>query len=173
MSGPSNTGSFRLTPKNRFTPMQTAGKSAPEDSGLSLLLKTVIGTTTSSANAFDFVHESHSFVVCAGSAVVLSQLDEKLNVTQRFFRARPDVWPVNAIPSFYNSSAAQGVPDPRNRLASSLRDGGHGQAPGIFAMGSSSTESAGRGKANKRTRDVSCVSLSPGGKLLAVGEVRR
>lgn len=153
--------------------MQTAGKSIPEDSDLSLLLKTVIGTTTNSANAFDSVHESRSFAVCAGSVVVLCQLDEKLNVTQRVFRARPDVWPVNAVPSFYNSSAAQGVPDPRNRLASSPRDGGHGKAPGVFTMGSSSAETAGRSKANKRTRDVTCVSLSPGGKLLAVGEVRR
>ncbi len=173
MSGNSNTGSLGLTPKNRPILMQTPGNSAREESGLSVLLKTVIGTTTSSANAFDSVRESHSFAVCAGSVVVLSQLDEEFKVTQRFFRARPDVWPANVTPSFYNSPAAQGVPDTRNRLVSSLKDGGYGQAPAGFTVGNASTESAGRGKANKRTRDVTCVSLSLGGKLLAVGEVRQ
>ncbi len=173
MSGSSNTGSLRLTPKNRLTPIQTPGKSTREDTGVRLSLKRVIGTTTGSANAFDSDHESHSFAVCAGSTVVLSQIDEDLNITQRFFRARPDVWPTSATCSFYSSPVAQSTSDSRSRSASSMKDGGHGQASGGITVGNYSVESPGRGKASKRTRDMTCVSLSPGAKLLAVGEVRR
>ena len=173
MSGPNNSGSLRLTPKNRLAPIQALGKSVREDTGLFLSLKTVIGTTTSSVNAFDSDHDSHSFALCAGSAVVLGQVDEKFNVTQRFFRARPDALPTNATPSFYNSPTAQGTLDSHNRSASSLRDRAHGQSLGDFTTENYSTESPGRGKTNKRIRDVTCVSLSPGGKLLAVGEVRK
>ena len=167
MSGSSNTGSLRLTP------VQTPGKSTREDTGVRLSLTKVIGTTTGSPNAFDSDHESHSFVVCAGSTVVLSQLNEDLNITQRFFRARPDVWPTCATSSLYSSPVAQGTSDSRSRSASSMKDGGHGQTLGGFTLGNRSVETPGRGKASKRTRDTTCVSLSPGAKLLAVGEVRR
>ena len=34
------------------------------------------------------------------------------------------------------------------------------------------TDSPGRSKAHTRTRNASCLSLSPDGRLLAVGEVR-
>ena len=173
MSGTSNTGSLRLTPKNRFTPVPVSGKPAREDTGLSLSLKTIIGTTTRSANAFDFDHESHTFAVCAGSAVVLGQVDEQLNINRRIFRARPDIRPLNATPSFYNSPTTQGISDSRNRLASFSKDGGHGQASLGFTTGIYPTESPVRAKANKKIRDVTCVSLSPGANLLAIGEVRR
>ena len=173
MNGPSNTGSLRLTPQNKFIPTQTTGKSARTDTGLSLSLETVIGTTTTSTNGFGSDHESCSFAVCAGPAVVLSQLDENLNVIQRFFRARPDVWPINATPSFYNSPASQGTSEFRSRFASSLRDKGYGRTTAVDTIGVSCWESPGRSKASKRTRYASCVSLSPGGKLLAIGEVSR
>ena len=175
MSGTSNTGSLRLTPKNRLTPVQLSGKPAREDTGLSLSLKTIIGTTTGSANAFDSDHESHTFAVCAGSAVVLGQVDDtpELNVTRRFFRARSDGWPVSATPSFYSSPVLPGISDSRIGLTSFSKDGGHGLATGSFTTGSHPTESPVRGKGNKKIRDATCVSLSPGAKLLAVGEVRR
>ena len=171
MNDPSNTESPRRTPKNKFTPTQPAGRAARADTGFDLSLRNIIGTTTTSANGFSVDQDSHSFAVCAGSAVVLSQLDENLDITKRFFRTRPDAWPTNITPSFYSSLTSQGTPDSHSRPKSSLKDGGYRQAGGGNPMGVAHSEPSSRSKANKLARDASCVSLSPGGKFLAVGEV--
>ena len=104
--------------------------------------------------------------------MALGQIDAQLNINQRFFRARPDVLPINATPSYYNSPSVQGTSDSRNRLPSSVKDGGHAQALGGFTAGNYSMESPSKGKANKKIREATCVSLSSGAKLLAIGEVR-
>lgn len=151
------------TPNNRSYPSPAAGRSLQEDLGCHLQLKTVIGTTTSSPNAFDSLPDIDAFAVCAGSAVIVARVDAHLNINQQLFRARPNARPVNETHSFYNSSTPP-ISSLRSRLASSLRDSGYG-------AGSNHEESAGESQIYKRTREATCISMSPGGDLLAVGEV--
>ena len=172
MSSIGHAASLRLTPKNRFHPIQTLTqtptKVSRDESGLQLTLKNVIGTTTSSASAFDAVAEHHTFVCCAGPAAILSRVDENLNITQRLFRARPNALPVNPTLSFYNPSTPPTTPG-RGRQGSPLKEG-------IYGIGSSASleyaaESQGHSKAGHRSKESTCVSLSRCGKFLAVGEV--
>lgn len=156
-----------LTPKSRFYPSRGARRSSQEDLGVHLGLKTVIGTTTSTPNAFDYLPENNVFAVCAGSAVIVGQVDADTNVKQRLFRARPNARSVNEISSYYNASTPPATVS-RSRLASSLRDGGYG---GGYAVEDIATESPSANQLSKRTRETTCISLSAQGNLLAVGEV--
>ena len=158
------------TPKSRFH-AQALGKKSREYARLQLSLKTVIGTTTSSANAFDCLPGHDTFAVCAGSAVVHGRVDEELNILQTFYRAGPSAVAANPSYSFYNSPAPNiSVEAPRNSAAI-FKDTHSGYLnPAIH--GDASASSPGKTKASTRTRTASCVSLSPDGQFLAIGEVR-
>lgn len=173
----SRTASWRPTPNNRFTlgqsPRANASPISPgkrrveenrEESGL--YFKSVVGTTTRSANAFNT--EDNSFVCCAGPAVVLSQVDENLNSFQRLFRARPNVRPINATQSFYNQSTPPNTPA-KSRNGSPLKTMGMGWGP--ISSADNMVDSPGHGSANNRSREATCVSMSHKGNLLAIGEV--
>lgn len=145
-----------------------ATKQARGYDSLQLSLKSVFGTTTNSMNAFDALPEHHTFVCCAASAAVLSRVDEHLNITQDLFRARPNVFPINATPSFYNPATPPSTPG-KSRRGSPLKDGGCGITDkGLLGY---SPDSPSKSRPNNRSREVSCVSLSRGGNLMAVGEV--
>ena len=156
-----------LKSKNRSCPSQVAGKSSQDDASFHLGLKSVIGTTTTSPNSFDFLSENNIFAFCAGSAVVVARVDAQLGISQQFYRARPNIRSVNETQSFYNPSTPP-LKTLRNRLASSSKDGGYRAG---YSFEESVTESPGTSQLSKRTREASCISLSPGGDLLAVGEV--
>ena len=161
-----------LTSMSRFHPIQqpsfNAAKQARECNSLQLSLESVVGTTTNSVNGFDTLPEHYTFVCCAGSAAVLSRVDKHLNITQQLFRARPNALPINATPSFYNPATPSSTPG-KSRHASPLKEGGCG----IIYNGSLEypSESPNQGRANNRSRETSCVCLSRGGNLMAVGEV--
>lgn len=162
----SGASALRLTPQTRHLANQPPMKTAQDGAGLSLSLLSVIGTTTTSSTGFDCLSQAKSFALCAGSVVVLAQLDEDLKATQRYFRAVPTAVPVNAPTSFYN----QGTPPGRSRPAGSLRDGIYGSA----STGSprrETTDSPGKGMVHQRMKAATCLSLSPDATLLAVGEV--
>ena len=166
MSSIGHAASSMLTPMSRFHASHNPGlnstKQAQELNSLRLSLNSVVGTTTHSVNAFDALPEQHTFVYCAGSAAVLARVDEHLNITQQLFRATPSATPLNAIPSFYNPATPPSTPA-KNRNGSPSKDGGCGV---IYP-----SNSPGQDRANKRSRETSCVSLSRGGNLMAVGEV--
>ena len=173
MSSNGHAAGLRLTPKNKFYPAQSTThmprKLSRDDKSLQLTLKIVIGTTTSSANAFDALPEHHSFVCCAGPAAILARVDEKLNVSQRLFRARPNAFSVNATPSFYNPSTPPNTPG-KGRQGSPLKDGSYGI---VSTTGFEyPPDSQGQSRAGSRSRESTCVALSRCGKFLAVGEVR-
>lgn len=156
-----------LTPNNRFHPTKATGRPSHDDHDYHLQLKTVIGTTTSSSSSFDCHPEIKTFVVCAGSAVIVAKVDAHLNITQQIFRARPNARPVNETPSFYNPSTPP-VATLRNRLASSMKDSGYGAG---YSFEESAADSPGTNQLTKRTREATCISLSSEGTLLAMGEV--
>lgn len=174
MSAIGSAASWKLIPRNKLHPGQSASpvstRPSLEESGLHWTLKNVIGTTTSSSNAFDANPENNSFVCCAGPAVILSQVDDHCDISQRLFRARESALAVNSTPSFYNPSTPPTIPS-RSRQGSPLKDRSYG--PGSSALHENEPHSPAYGRVNTRSRETTCVSLSPGGQLLAVGEVNK
>lgn len=169
MSALSNGTNSRLTPKHRLHLGHNTSKAAREDGGLHLNLKTVVGTTTTSLNEFDSLSEQNAFICCAGPAVILSNVDEHLNISQRLFCARPSTAPINATPSFYNPSTPPTTPG-RSRQGSPLKDNGYGM--GLTPSLEYTPDSSSNAKSKGRNREATCVSMSRAGRFLAVGEVR-
>lgn len=172
MSSIGHAASSLLTPTSRFHAIQTPGfnpsKQAREYNSLQLNFNSVAGTTTDSVNAFDTAPERHAFAYCAGSAVVLSHVGEHLNITQRFFRARPHALSINETPSFYNPATPPSTPG-KNRHGSPLKDRGCGiMNNGLLDQ---PIDYSSQSRVNNRSRETSCVSLSREGILMAVGEV--
>ena len=172
MSLTGHTSSSMLTPTGKLHASPNPGlshvKQAQDSNNIRLSFDSVIGTTTDSANAFDSLPEHHTIAYCAGSATVLAQVDEHLNLTQRLFRVRPNASPVNVIPPFYNPATPPSTPG-KSRYGSHSKDGG---CETIYHNSQDyHSKSPSQTKATNRNRQTSCVSLSRG--VMAVGEVNR
>ena len=167
MSSIGHGGGLRLTPRHRLYPPANATRSQDDDR-LQLCLKTVIGTTTTSANAFDSSPSRHCFVYCAGPAAIVSQAHEDFSITQRLFRARPNALPINATPSYYNPHTPPTTPT-RSRQGSPFKEAaftnGHGATLEYIP------DSPGTRRSQNRVREATCVSIGRQGDFLAVGEV--
>ena len=102
------------------------------------------------------------------------QLDDSLKVTQRFFRARPNVSTWSSASSQVNALQNTAFLESRNRLSLSLKDLGIGYSPSSIATPFSleDSPSSKTWTARERIKAATCVSFSPDGKWLAVGEVR-
>lgn len=163
---PSN-NRLKLTPSNspffaRSARSPFRGRTSHESR---LSLKRVVGTTCSSPTGFDTVNSSFSYI--AGGAVVVVDVDGE-HYTQRFFRARPTAVPIYATSSQNAPSTPTATPkanDSRGRAA--LRDSpyGSGSTPDWSDSPSSRTWTS-----RERIKAATCLSLSPDGKYLAVGE---
>lgn len=166
--------SLKITPSNSpvLRPGTRSLSKASHQSSLSL--QTVIGTTTTTPNGFSSHDQSKSFALCAGSAAVLAEIDDTGSLSQRFFRARPSATSVNPTSSFYNQSTPPATPDPKTRSLSHIRSNPHLNVPN----GSPSSEAGDGGSprawsSRERVKAVTSVSISPNGRFLAVGEVRK
>ena len=172
MSSTGHAADLMLTPTSRHRASHNPGlshtKQAQNSNNLRLSFNSVIGTTTDSANAFDSLPEHHTFAYCAGSATVLAQVDEHLNISQRLFRVRPNASPVNATPPFYNPGTPPSTPG-RFRHGSHSKDGGYEAM--YHGLQDYHSKSPSQDKVTNRNRQTSCLSLSRGGDLMAVGEV--
>lgn len=177
MSATSGGASWKSTPSNRFHTARSAGANASStyasknneaENSLHLTLKNIIGNTTRSVSAFDASPERNSFVCCAGPAVVLSQIDEHHNISQRLFRAKPNTAPLNVTQSFYNPSIPPKTPA-RSLYGSPLKARG----PGVGPTASSERDFPDHFSGSSRSRETTCVSFSHKGHLLAVGEVNK
>jgi hypothetical protein len=136
-----------------------------------LFLRRVIGCSTT---AFASHPPSRSFAYTAGAAAVVVQLDEDFEFTQRFFRARPNA-PTISVPSIPVPTTEKG------RTSAGVRDNLFGYtspAPSTpFAGGVSGgnvnddSPSSKVWSSKERIKAATCVSFSPDGKWLAVGEV--
>lgn len=166
---------LKLTPSNSPYVKTPSAKSPTKStrSDLTLSLKQVIGTTTGSANAFDSLPSRRSFAYTAGAAAVIAALDEDSTVSQQFFRARPTTSPLNPSTSVYGpATPTNNAIDSRSRTAASLRDAGVGISPLGSPAGDWADSPGGKTwSARERVKAATCVSFSPDGKYLAVGEV--
>lgn len=164
---------FRLTPAN--SPFVKAGTlrfplpRPPSRSDQMLSLRQVVGSTISSAHAFDSLSDERQVAFTAGASAVVATLDQNHKITQRFFRAHPTTQAVNTASSAYGSTA----PDSRSRAAAASRDAGVGASFHGSAGGSLADSPGGKATtARERIKAATCVAFSSDGKLLAVGEVR-
>ncbi|KAI9718240.1 MAG: hypothetical protein M1812_004230 [Candelaria pacifica] len=172
---PANSGhALRLTPANSPFSKHSGNKSPHKamrtEPGLSL--KQVIGTTTCSPSGFDCLPSARSFAYTAGASAIVSTLDDNLEITQRFFRARPAAVAINSTPSAYSPATPGGAPqETRNRTVASLRDAGLGYSPNASPMGDwGESPGSKTWTARERIKAATCVSFSPDGRFLAVGE---
>jgi len=167
-----NSASVRSTSKGRQN--SSSGSSSSSISPFSdcgLALKRVIGCSTT---AFDSHPPSRSFAYTAGAAAVVVQLDDDLQITQRFFRARPNAPTLTStVSSYAPSTPGNYSQETRNRTAASLRDAGIGN---IYSNNASpfsgeDSPSSRTWTARERIKAATCLSFSPDGKWIAVGEV--
>lgn len=140
---------------------------------LSLALRQVIGTTTNSVNGFDCLSSARSFAFTAGAAAVVAHVEDDGQITQHFYRARPMAVPVNPPSSAYGpSTPVNAAAEARNRTAASLRDTGIGTSPfGSPVVDWADSPGTRAWTVRDRVKAATCVSLSPDGRYLAVGEV--
>lgn len=145
----------------------------PNRTEASLALRQVVGTTASSANAFDSLPSARCFAYTAGAAAVIATVDDEHHVSQRFFRARPTTNPVNPSSSIYGGASTPTQNESRNRTAASLRDAGFGGSPlaSPAAIEWTDSPSSRAWTMKEKIKAATCVSFSPDGKFLAVGEV--
>jgi hypothetical protein len=159
------------SPYFKNAPLRSPVKSSRTEA--SLALRQVVGTTANSANAFDSLPSGCCFAYTAGAAAVIATVDADHHVSQRFFRARPTTNPINPSSSIYGGASTPTQNESRNRTAASLRDAGFGGSP----LASPSTHewadspSSRAWTMKEKIKAATCVSFSPDGKYLAVGEV--
>lgn len=147
------------------TPRSPTKSSRQEEPGLHL--QKVIGTTTASANGFDYLPGAGKFAFTAGAAAVLATVNDALEVTQHFFRATPS----SAIRESNNGwplSPTSG--DSRNRTLGYLKDQNFSTSPSNAALGRDWGESNRSLTAKDRVKAATSVAISPNGKWLALGE---
>ncbi|KAF2629520.1 WD repeat protein-like protein [Macroventuria anomochaeta] len=157
---------FTATKNNPRSPVKAARAEA------TLALRTVIGTTTSTANAFDSLPTARCFAYTAGTAAVIATVDEQHNISQRFYRARPTTNPINSSSSIYGGPATPTQNESRNRITASLREAGLGASPHASPATNDWNDSPNNRAwtAREKIKAATCVSFSPDGKYLAVGE---
>jgi hypothetical protein len=133
----------------------------------------VIGTTTSTANAFDSLPSARCFTYTAGAAAVVATVGADHSISQRFYRARPTTNPINSSASIYGGPATPTQNESRNRAAASLREAGLGASPHASPATTEWSDSPNNRAwtAREKIKAATCVSFSPDGKFLAVGEV--
>ncbi|KAJ4368937.1 hypothetical protein N0V83_006019 [Neocucurbitaria cava] len=158
------------SPFFKHTPLRSPVKSSRAEANLAL--RQVIGTTTSSANAFDSLPSGQCFAYTAGAAAVIASIDEEHNVSQRFYRARPTTNPLNPSASIYGGPSTPTQNESRNRTAASLRNAGFGGSP-LASPAANDWPDSPTSRAwtmKEKIKAATCVSFSPDGKFLAVGE---
>jgi len=166
--GTSNSPHSRFSSQHLKTPIKARTNPADRDPNYGLTLKKLIGTTTCSNTGLATHTESRSIAICAGAAVCIIQLDEKLQITQQhFLRARPNAVAINGNGSPMPTTPSRQI-DGRDKgtpvgLASPLA---------YESPGRGGTEDAGKTwSARERVKAATTVSFSPDGQFLAVGEV--
>ena len=157
-------GPLTCSPRNKSRIAQEHNQSQDE-AGPLLSLNTVIGTTTSSSNAFDALSAFQLFAYCAGPAVIVSRVDENFDIKQRLYRAKPNASSVNSTTSFYSHNTPPTTPS-KSRYTSNLKDALNRQP-----LLEKSYNSPISNKPASWNREAACLALSRNGKFLAVGEV--
>lgn len=165
---------IKLTPNNSPYPRtpRSPNKCRPlYEAGLSL--KRIIGTTVSSPTGFDSLPNGNIFAYVAGAAVVVVQLEEDSQYSQRFFRAHPTAVPVIPGATATPSTPINTANDSRNRTGASLRESAIGFSPSTPTTSRAVWSDSPLSKtwtSRERIKAATCLSISRDGRFLAVGE---
>lgn len=167
-------GAIKLNPSPSPYPKNTAVRSPTKTNRTeaNLALRQVIGTTTCTANAFDSLADGRCFAYTAGAAAVMASIAQDHSVSQRFYRARPTTNPINPSASIYGGPSTPTQNESRNRTVASLRDTGFGVSP-VACPATNDWPDSPSSRAwttKEKIKSATCVSFSPDGKFLAVGE---
>lgn len=133
---------------------------------LGLTLERVIGTTCQSVTCFDSLASSRAFAYTAGAAAVVANIDERNNISQRFYRANP-VQATSLSRTILNG-AGSNTPDARYKSPLQNREFGISQSP--RGGPAEWTESPNGRHVKERVKAATTLSFSFNGKYLAVGE---
>ena len=161
------------TPTGTPNAAQTRGRQWPSKStidqapGFKLTLEAVIGMTISTPAAFACLPEVSYFATYAGSITVVIYAEQDFNFRQSFFRAASSMH-ASQSSSGYDSPSAANTPETRSRQSPFQTSLQTPKRPGI---GGDFAGSPGKGVARQPTRSATCISLSPDGQYLAMGEV--
>ncbi|KAK5078210.1 hypothetical protein LTS08_002948 [Lithohypha guttulata] len=132
---------------------------------VNLQLEHVIGTTTKDPNGLSCANPN-TFAYCAGSVAVLATIDEPNTITRRYYRARPAVLPLNPVSTYYTTTPNSTPTRKRRALVNSRKE----QEDTIPRRTVLEDDNLRTWTARERIKTITSVSLSPDGKLLAVGE---
>ena len=152
------------------SPFPRSGSRSPRkyNTGTTLNLRSVIGTTTSNPSGLTAYDGSRTFAYCAGSAAVLANVEDDGQVTQRFFRARPLASSINPQTPYYSQSTPTATPTKRKSIMPGLNTYLTPTSSPIRAR--REEESGHTWTERERIKAATSVSLSRDGRLLAVGE---
>ena len=168
--------SMRITPSNSPSLRPSSRSPQKHKYQSNLCLRGVIGSTVTTPNGLSVHGPSRLFALCAGSTVVLAELDENSRIiNQRFLRARPSATSFYPAASYYvqfSSPVSSNTTRGRSLSFSKATANGNGN---IFNASPAADSSEGVGSrhwsSKERVKAVKCVSISPNGRLLAFGEV--
>jgi WD40 repeat protein len=144
--------------------------------GQELGLKKIIGTTTTSSNAFDALPEARTVGYIAGAVAVVAKVENDGTLSQKFYKARQAA-PTNGaygIPlgelSLNPLSPSQGV---RSRIPARNRDSPSSPSSFGSSSGFGSLDSPGSKSGSSildKVKPLTGLAFSPDGRFLAVGE---
>lgn len=166
------TPAARLTPSTSFNnPSKTSRTQRKTRSQYahSLSLRKIIGNTVNNPLCFSCDEASQKIAYSAGATVVV--LEGQNNYRQQtFYRAKS-----TAVTQSFTTTSAFGSPSTSSRIRSN-RTSRESEAPATPGSGTSGGQSDSPTSKNWSSREkikpVTCLSLSPGGQYLAVGEVK-
>lgn len=156
------------TPGNATTPSSkflSAAPSRPQPAHLSLQLDHVIGTTTKNPSGLSSCPDAGTFAYCAGSVAVLAHVNNADVVSHRYYRARPAAISINPSTSYYTTPTS--TPTRKRHTLITPRKESDAITP---VRTISEDENAKTWTARERIKSIKCVSLSPNGRFLAIGE---
>jgi WD40 repeat protein len=156
-----NTSPFarNTTPAAPRSPIKLTSRDRQE---LGLSLKRVIGTTCQGVFCFDHLAATRSFAYTAGAAAVVASVGQHGEITQRFLRANP-TQPSTRSPVLITLAVSASPADPRHRSPLPPRD--YDRPEWVDSPNGSKHSSV-----RERVKAATAVSLSPNGRLIAVGE---
>lgn len=171
--GPSD--ALAIVPQSSPSRHQATPSTSKDSLGTSkihLKINKILGFTTNSPSGFDYSPRASCFAICAGSTAAVAEVNNELDITWKYFKARPNVSPTVKSLSHHETAmpTTPRTPEQRSRKASTLREGRNvtrSTGSPLLEKGAS----PGSNIVRQRTRAVTCVSLTADGKLLAVGEV--
>ena len=168
--------SLRLTPQSspayRSPTNRSPAKLSRSEGCLSL--RQVIGTTALSSTAIDGLEHPSCLAFVAGAAAVVVSFDDQLRPRQRCFRAKPTNATSFPTDSTFDSPIPLGGTHGlrTGQISPSPRDLGADYGFNIPFNDPTDTNTTKGSAIRERTKPTTCLSLSPDGSFLAVGEVR-